>query len=55
MIAVALVLFVVADIVYLYRNAAGSYEVGGPLDACWSFAAAPWASPPGRPTSGIEA
>jgi diguanylate cyclase (GGDEF)-like protein/PAS domain S-box-containing protein len=39
LIAVALILFVVADIIYLYRNAAGSYEVGGPLDASWSFAA----------------
>ena len=39
LIAVGLILFVFADIVYLYRTAAGSYEVGGPLDACWSFAA----------------
>ena len=39
LIAVALTLFVFADVVYLYRTATGSYELGGPLDACWSVAA----------------
>jgi diguanylate cyclase (GGDEF)-like protein/PAS domain S-box-containing protein len=39
LIAATLVLFVTADSIYLYQSAAGGYEVGGPLDALWSFAA----------------
>jgi diguanylate cyclase (GGDEF)-like protein/PAS domain S-box-containing protein len=39
LIAAALVLFVTADSIYLYQSAAGGYQVGGPLDALWSFAA----------------
>jgi diguanylate cyclase (GGDEF)-like protein len=39
LVGAALVLFVVADIVYLYRSAEGAYSVGGWVDALWSFAA----------------
>jgi diguanylate cyclase (GGDEF)-like protein len=35
----ALILFVVADVIYLYGAAAGTYAPGGWLDAFWSFAA----------------
>lgn len=39
LIAGALVLFVTADTIYLYQSAAGTYQVGAPLDALWSLAA----------------
>jgi diguanylate cyclase (GGDEF)-like protein len=35
----ALILFVIADVIYLYASAAGTYSPGGWLDALWSFAA----------------
>lgn len=37
--ALAMSLFVIADLIYLSRVSTGSYEPGGPLDAFWSFAA----------------